>query len=191
MNWNDESLIINEIAQNSIETFSGAYQSKNITLNIATVPDDLTVVADADKLSQVFANLLSNALKFTSQGEVLVSIYQHKDKTGRHMALVAVSDTGPGIPEDELFKVFDNFHQVDNSATRKTGGSGLGLDICRKIINHYEGNIWVESVLGQGSNFCFEIPLVKATRKKIGDTLVELGMITDEQLKIALETQSN
>lgn len=191
MSWNDESLVINDIAQKSVETISGAYQSKNIVLNIATVPDDLTVIADADKLSQIFANLLSNALKFTSEGEVLVSIHQHKDKKGRDMALVTVSDTGPGIPEDELFKVFDSFHQVDNSATRKTGGSGLGLDICRKIINHYEGNIWVESVLGKGSNFCFEIPLVKATRKKIGDTLVELGMITDEQLKIALESQSN
>lgn len=191
MNWNDETLIINEIAQKSVETFSGAYQAKNIILNIAIVPDDLTVIADVDKLSQIFANLLSNALKFTTQGEVLVSIHQHRDKKGRDMALVTVSDTGPGIPEDELFKVFDSFHQVDNSATRKTGGSGLGLDICRKIINHYEGNIWVESVLGQGSNFCFEIPLVKATRKKIGDTLVELGMITDEQLKIALKSQSN
>ena len=190
MNWNDESLIMNEIAQKSVETFSGSYQAKNITLNIATVPDDLTVIADADKLSQIFANLLSNALKFTTQGEVLVSIHQHKDKTGRDMALVTVSDTGPGIPEDELLKVFDSFHQVDNSATRKTGGSGLGLDICRKIIIHYEGNIWVESELGKGSHFCFEIPLVKATRKKIGDTLVELGMITDEQLKIALESQS-
>jgi len=191
MNWNDESLIINDIAQKNVETFSAAYQAKNITLNIASVPDDLTVIADADKLSQIFANLLSNALKFTSEGEVLVSIHQHKDKNDRDMAMVTVSDTGPGIPEDELFKVFDSFHQVDNSATRKTGGSGLGLDICRKIINHYEGNIWVDSVLGKGSHFCFEIPLVKATRKRIGDTLVELGMITDEQLQIALESQSN
>ena len=191
MNWNDESLIINEIAQKSVETFSAAYQAKNITLNIATVPDDLTVIADADKLSQVFANLLSNALKFTSQGEVLVSIHQQKNKQNLDMAIVTVSDTGSGIPQEELLKVFDSFHQVDNSATRKSGGSGLGLDICRKIINHYEGNIWVESVLDKGSNFCFEIPLVKSTRKRIGDTLVDLGMITDKQLKIALKSQSN
>lgn len=193
MNWNDENLILNDLAQTSVDAFSGAYKAKNITLNIATINEELTVVADADKLQQVMANLLSNALKFTDEGEVLVSVYQYKVKMKQgkaiDMARVSVVDTGPGIPEDQKLKIFDSFHQVDNTATRKTGGSGLGLDICRKIINHYEGSIWVESEQGKGSNFCFEIPLVKATRKRIGDTLIELGMITDDQLKIALQAQ--
>lgn len=195
MNWNDENLILNDLAKNSVDAFSGAYQAKNITLNFAKIDEELTVIADSDKLKQVMANLLSNALKFTDNGEVLVSVYQYKVKTTREkrvdMARVSVVDTGPGIPEDQVLKIFDSFHQVDNTATRKTGGSGLGLDICRKIVNHYEGNIWVESGPGKGSNFCFEIPLVKATHKKIGDTLIELGMITDDQLKIALQEQGN
>ena len=194
MEWRDENIILNDIAQKSVDTFSGAYHAKNITLSIATAPENLSVIADSDKLKQVFANLLSNALKFTEEGEVMVSIYQHQAKTAndsyRDMALVSVSDTGPGIPEDQRLQIFDSFHQIDNSATRKTGGSGLGLDICRKIINHYEGNIWVENNQDKGSVFFFEIPLVKATTKKIGDTLIELGMITDDQLEIALKTQS-
>lgn len=193
MNWNDGKIVLNQIAQESVDAFSAAYQAKNITLNIAAIEEDLTVIADADKLKQVFSNLLSNALKFTEEGEVLVSVYQYKSKTVNDksvdMARVSVSDTGSGIPGDQLLKIFDSFHQVDNTATRKTGGSGLGLDICRKIINHYEGNIWAESEFEKGSNLCFEIPLLVATRKKIGDTLIELGMITDDQLKIALEEQ--
>jgi len=193
MHWKDEQLVLNEVAQKSVDAFSVAYQSKNISLSIAAVPDDLTVIADSDKLRQVFSNLLSNALKFTDEGEVLVSVFkfqvQNSGESSRDMARVTVCDTGVGIPEDQLTKVFDSFHQVDNSATRKTGGSGLGLDICRKIINHYEGNIWVESQPGKGSCFYFEIPLVNATRKRIGDTLIELGMITDDQLQIALQEQ--
>ena len=170
MNWHDEELILNDIAQNSIDAFSGAYHAKNIALNIGIVSENLTVIADADKLKQVFANLLSNALKFTEKGEVLVTVYRHTGKSpsgSKHeMARVSVSDSGSGIPDDQLTKVFDSFHQVDNSDTREKGGSGLGLDICRKIITHYEGNIWVESVLGKGSIFYFEIPLTGVLQKR-------------------------
>jgi len=193
MDWKDEEMVLNDVAQKSVDAFSAAYKAKNVSLSIAAVPDDLTVIADSDKLAQVFSNLLSNALKFTEEGEVLVSVFKYRvHNSGESvcdMARVTVSDTGAGIPDDQLIKVFDSFHQVDNSATRKAGGSGLGLDICRKIINHYEGNIWVESQPGKGSCFYFEIPLVNFTRKKIGDTLIELGMITDDQLRIALQEQ--
>jgi len=193
MAWNDEELVLNDITQQSIAAFSGAYQAKNIDLVIAAVPEDLTVIADSDKLKQVMSNLLSNALKFTEQGEVLVTVIRYKTKgtNNNHidMARVSVSDSGIGIQQDQLTKVFDSFYQVDNSATRKKGGSGLGLDICRKIINHYEGDIWVESKPNQGSTFYFEIPLVHAQKKKIGETLIELGMITNDQLQIALKQQ--
>lgn len=193
MTWNDEELVLNNIVKESIESFSGAYESKGITLDIASIPEDLSVIADADKLKQVLANFLSNALKFTDEGGVLATLHQQKVKTINggyiNMARVAISDSGMGIPEDQLTKVFDNFHQVDNSATRKKGGSGLGLDICRKIVEHYEGNIWVESKLEKGSTFYFEIPLHHASKKEIGETLVELGMITDDQLKIAIDKQ--
>ena len=193
MEWNDEYILLNEIVQQSVDFFRNSFHEKNIDLSIATTPEELAVMADADKLKQVVFNLLSNALKFTEKGYVLISVYQYKIKSINDgfidMARVSVSDTGLGIPKDQLFKVFESFHQVDNSATRSKGGSGLGLDICRKIINHYEGNIWVESEVGKGSVFCFEIPLVRAKQKKIGETLIELGMITNDQLEIALVKQ--
>ncbi len=193
MEWNDEHVNLNDIVQTSIEAFSGAYTKKNIELNIASVDETLTVLADPDKIKQVMSNLLSNALKFTDHGEVLVSVYSFKIKTRfdsyLSTARVCVSDTGPGVPDEEKLKIFESFHQVDNSATRRKGGSGLGLDICRKIINHYEGDIWVESEPERGSSFYFELPLIKTTKKRIGDTLIELGMITDDQLRIALKEQ--
>jgi signal transduction histidine kinase len=72
---------------------------------------------------------------------------------------VAVADTGPGIPETEQRRIFEEFHQVDNSSTREKGGTGLGLAISRRIIELHGGRIWVESEPGQGSRFCFAVPV--------------------------------
>lgn len=167
MVWGDETLVLNEIAKKCTETFSAAFDAKNISLNTDVASEQLSIIADADMMKQVFTNLLSNALKFSNKGEVLVSVCRHQNSTLDGVAgdtvRVSVSDTGPGIPGSQLLKIFDSFHQIDNFATRKNGGSGLGLNICRKIITHYEGKIWVESVQGSGSTFYFEIPLIHAT----------------------------
>lgn len=163
MVWHDEEIVLNEIAHKSIEAFSAAYEAKNVRLNSDITLDGLSVITDADKLRQVFANLLSNALKFSTDGDVIVSVC--KNSTGNvdtivgDTARVSIRDSGPGIPDDQLSKIFESFHQIDNSATRKNGGSGLGLSISRKIIQHYDGKIWAESEPGKGSVFHFEIPL--------------------------------
>ena len=72
---------------------------------------------------------------------------------------IVVDDTGIGMPEAELENVFESFYQIDSAAQRKSGGSGLGLNVCREIVEHYQGRIWVESVLGEGSQFCIILPI--------------------------------
>jgi len=119
------------------------------------VPDDLPeVLSDQDKLKQIIINLLSNALKFTEEGEVKLSAAL-EDASLR----IAVSDTGTGIPSDALEYIFDEFRQADGSSTRKHGGTGLGLSITKKLTHLLGGTVDVSSVEGEGSTFTVTLPL--------------------------------
>ena len=139
-----------------------------------TLPDHLPVLwADPDRLDQVLTNLVSNALKFTPEdGSVTIDVQRKTDPktstcddngytplSGEGRLVVAIKDTGAGIPEDDIDQVFDKFYQTDHSMTRKTGGTGLGLPICREIIVKHGGRIWAESVLNEGATFTFELPV--------------------------------
>jgi signal transduction histidine kinase len=122
---------------------------------ILDVPTDLPkVLGDSLRIRQILYNLVSNAIKFTAVGEVRISAELTDDN---EMVHVYVRDTGTGIPPDHLEQVFSKFHQVDNSATRKVGGTGLGLTITRYLVEMHGGKIWVESELGQGSTFHFTL----------------------------------
>jgi two-component system sensor histidine kinase/response regulator len=114
---------------------------------------------DVTRLRQVFINLLGNAVKFTERGEVLVTCRRRTLDGGLASLHASVRDTGIGIPDDRMDRLFKTFSQVDASTTRKYGGSGLGLVICERLVTMMGGRIWVESVVGQGSDFQFEIPL--------------------------------
>ncbi len=109
---------------------------------------------DERRIVQVLLNLVGNAIKFTDTGEVGIRVKRSEDAF-----LVAVSDTGPGIPESQFQNIFEEFQQIDNSSTRTKGGSGLGLAIARKIIEMHGGSIWVESTVGKGSTFTFRLPV--------------------------------
>jgi signal transduction histidine kinase len=109
---------------------------------------------DQDKLKQILINLLSNAIKFTEAGTITVSA-QCRDKE----VAISVADTGIGIPEEALVRVFEEFHQVDNSATRRYSGTGLGLSISRHFAHLLGGNLTVHSALKAGSTFTLTIPL--------------------------------
>ena len=122
------------------------------------------VSGDITRLRQVLVNLLGNAIKFTSSGEVCVSISskvlarQTASTAGQCELKFAVRDTGMGIPADRLHRLFQSFSQVDTSITRQFGGTGLGLAICKGLVQLMGGKIWVESVEGQGSTFVFVVP---------------------------------
>lgn len=115
------------------------------------------VVGDEVRLRQVLVSLIGNAVKFTEQGKIFISVRLEQD-----VLRFVVRDTGIGIPADYLNTIFDNFTQADVSLTRKHGGAGLGLALTKQIIENMGGKIRVESRPGEGSEFCFTIPFVKA-----------------------------
>jgi signal transduction histidine kinase len=117
-------------------------------------------VGDEQRLTQVLLNLVGNAIKFTDTGEVRITA----TSMNGHFT-VAVADTGPGIPPEELKRVFEQFHQIDNSNTKAKGRTGLGLAIAKQIVEMLGGRIWVESMLGKGATFQMELPVRAEFRK--------------------------
>ena len=111
------------------------------------------VYVDPERLREVITNLFDNAVKYTEEGKITIGMHT-EDKA----ATIHVSDTGNGIPKEDIPHLFQKFYRVDNSATRQVGGTGLGLFISRKIVELYNGRIWVESTLGEGSVFNITLP---------------------------------
>ncbi|MBI4179797.1 response regulator [bacterium] len=114
---------------------------------------------DAECLRRVILNLVGNAVKFTDRGEVCLTIENDPDRPAPGRVRFAVSDTGIGIPREKLDSIFERFTTVDSSISRKYGGTGLGLDISRKLVEGMGGRIWAESAPGKGSTFYFVLPL--------------------------------
>jgi signal transduction histidine kinase len=140
-------------------------REKNLTLT-CRVSDNVpgTLISDVTRVRQILVNLVGNAIKFTPQGEVAVTVFQEEGldndlKSGSRKIRLhfVVRDTGIGIPTDKLDRLFKSFSQVDSSTTRQYGGTGLGLAICQRLTSLLGGDIWVDSVSGQGSSFHFTI----------------------------------
>jgi signal transduction histidine kinase len=117
------------------------------------------VDVDADRLREVITNLFDNASKYTDQGKISVGLTGNSE-----VVQMYIRDTGTGIPPEDIPHLFQKFYRVDNSATRTIGGTGLGLFICRKIIELYHGRIWVESTLEKGSTFFINLPRISTQR---------------------------
>lgn len=161
MTWHDEMTDIIELTRTSMQVFEGAYRDKNLYLSLKSDMDQVYSVVDRDKIQQVFSNLFSNALKFTDEGGVEISV-DVDGSSGEHL-LICITDTGLGIPDEELEKVFERFHQVDQSQTRRYGGTGLGLGICKEIVEHYQGRIWAEhGDNNRGTRMSMLIPLAES-----------------------------
>ena len=133
---------------------------KNLELKVSVSPEVAQGKGDQQRISQVFLNLVGNAIKFTEAGEVRIEATASNDNF-----VVSVSDTGPGLSEADQQMIFEEFHQVDGSSTRKKGGTGLGLSIAKRIVEMHGGRIWVESTEGKGSTFWFTLP-VRVERQK-------------------------
>jgi two-component system sensor histidine kinase/response regulator len=125
------------------------------------------VVGDPGRLRQVLVNLIDNALKFTSQGEVGLTVQTDRIEDGAAMLHFTVSDTGVGIAPDKLETIFHSFSQADTSTTREYGGTGLGLTISKSLIEMMGGRIWVESETGIGSRFHFTVRLATARKREV------------------------
>jgi signal transduction histidine kinase len=129
-------------------------QNETLQLIKQVEPDLPAIVVDQEKLKQILMNFLSNAVKFTEKGSIKVTA----SRQGNELVIV-VTDTGIGIPEHALQRVFDEFRQVDDSRTRQRGGTGLGLSISRHLARLMGGDVIVESAVGVGSTFSVSIPL--------------------------------
>jgi CheY-like chemotaxis protein len=126
------------------------------------------VKGDATRFRQVLINLMENAVKFTRQGEVHLTMQVEKEENHRVKLHTTVRDTGIGIPEDKQELIFEAFQQVDTGDTREFGGAGLGLSICRQIAQLMDGDIRVESETGKGSTFHFTAWMEKVEKMKEG-----------------------
>lgn len=142
------------------DELKAAFIEKKIDFKVTAPKEHIVVVMDADMISRVFRNLLGNALKMSDPGSKIEVVIENTGK----MVQVSVLDEGPGVPEDEINKIFDKFVQAGEG--RKRGGTGLGLAVCREVINAHNGRIWAENRAVKGACFYFEIPINRTEEKE-------------------------
>ncbi len=169
--WNIERIDdpFDELLAHVATTFRPLSEEKKISLELEAARKLPALDCDRDRLIQVLTNLCSNAMKFTPEGGSITISGIPKTRGTMEVLEVAVQDTGQGIPEEELEKVFDRFHQVKakrdrNRDVNKPKGTGLGLAICREVVNHHGGEIWAEAPEGGGARMVFFLPLASGPR---------------------------
>lgn len=156
VDWNDQRVPLKRVLSSSLDAVEGLFiDNDNIALK-TIIPDDLPLLlVDPDLFTQVFVNLINNAVKYAEDGTIELSVERRRGDI--HFS---VSDTGQGIPPEKIEKIFDKFYIVRKGDTlgSKSSGTGLGLPICKEIVHHYGGKIWVESEMGKGSTFHVTLP---------------------------------
>ncbi|NPV08650.1 MAG: hybrid sensor histidine kinase/response regulator [Anaerolineae bacterium] len=149
---------LGQVIDNVVETLRTTARAKGLSLTVQCPEGLAPLLIDPVRIGQVVYNLLNNAIRYTEHGSVCVAVSSDESET-----VVSVSDTGPGIPQDELATIFNEFHQIARPRGNGEGGRGLGLAIAKRFVQLHGGRIWVESELGQGSTFRFSLPLAQKT----------------------------
>ena len=163
MQFKSESVDLAELIVHAVSVYQSNAESHDILL-ISETHDDLPVIlGDKDRIAQVFSNLLGNAVKFTPEGgKITIGARMFE----RSFIKIFVRDTGPGIPAEYREKIFKKFGRVEGESVRKKRGSGLGLTICKEIVENHGGRIWVESKVGKGSTFYLTLPVSQDQMKR-------------------------
>ncbi len=160
-------LNIRDVVNSVVQMFQSQAEAKRIAIHVNLDPGlRLALRGDPVRLRQVLSNLLGNAIKFTAKGSVTLSVKPKSETRQHHVLRFEVKDTGIGIAPENASGLFKAFSQADASTTRLYGGTGLGLVICKRIIDLMSGQIGVDSQPGHGSTFWFEVPMLKA----VGDS---------------------
>ncbi|MCV6636613.1 PAS domain S-box protein [Candidatus Albibeggiatoa sp. nov. NOAA] len=182
---------LSSLLEEVIELFSPPANQKGLEMACRFPPllPNL-LIGDPGRLRQIITNLLGNAIKFTEQGEVVLSVAM-VDETDQYLRLhFEVRDTGIGISTDDRTRLFQPFCQLDSSTTRQYGGTGLGLMICQRLIEMMQGKIGVDSQLGQGSTFWFEIGLGKSTHH-VNKELPDISILQGRRVLIVDDNTTN
>lgn len=168
-----------EAIQEVTDLYSFQAREKNLEMIIDISPEvERIYKGDPVRIKQIFSNLISNALKFTSEGHILIRAECKKDKESDDVQLLfSVEDTGIGIPQDKLEKIFEKFSQAEESTTRRFGGTGLGLAIVTQLIEMMRGSIEVESQEGSGSQFKFNITLQEVQNDNVSTDEKDLSAL--------------
>ncbi|WP_428308216.1 ATP-binding protein [Lacipirellula sp.] len=186
-----ESIPLNlrEVVAEATRLLGVAATGKGLELLCRIAPDvPEGLLGDPSRLRQIVVNLVSNAVKFTAEGEVFVDVSLVRREDGRAVVRMAVQDTGIGIAKDKIDAVFEAFRQSDSSTTRRYGGTGLGLSISMQLVQLMEGRIWLESELGQGSTFFCEIPF--ATNAEFAPAVATASTLAGEALLVSSNAHS-
>lgn len=169
---------LEELVDVCLQTVQPLVKSDQLKLVKEIEPEFPLLFTDKDKIRQIMINLLSNAVKFTEEGSITVSARRQDE-----MLLLRVTDTGIGIPEEALERIFEAFQQVDSSASRRHGGTGLGLSISRHLARLLGGNVTVESTFGLGSTFTVTLPIRLQAAPHVG-TMVFTSEAVSEEIAI-------
>jgi signal transduction histidine kinase len=153
---------LNEVVVEVQKTMSALVYQKGLRLTLKLSENMPIVRFNRDRIIQVLTNLVNNAVKFTESGEITVTT-----SFGGNFVQASIRDTGPGISEEDISKLFHDFSQLGIDGERKTGGTGLGLAISKEIIDRHRGKIWVESKIGEGSVFSFILPIAERRSRHV------------------------
>jgi signal transduction histidine kinase/DNA-binding response OmpR family regulator len=177
MKINPKEFDLKWLVESALHTFEPQMKLKDLTLTI-DIPEGLPLIyGDEDRIREIFINLVANAIKFTNQGGITISarLSERGVRPGEPPMFmeICVEDTGIGIREDDVGKIFDKFVQADLTTIRQYEGTGLGLSIARGLVSLHKGLIWVTSKVGEGSRFCFTLPLKKEILEKPAEPVIE------------------
>jgi two-component system sensor histidine kinase/response regulator len=162
-----------ELVQNILKSFAGSANEKKLKLQLKTSNNiPASIIGDVTRLSQIFGNLISNAIKFTSEGQVTVELLTQKINEEEISVQFNFKDTGMGIEENYLPQIFEQFTQASNETTRKFGGTSLGLVICKQLIEIMGGQLEVKSEVNQGTHFWFTLTFKINTEQKINSAVL-------------------
>lgn len=171
----EENFDLHALINSSARILRGQAERKGLRFHISIMPDVPPYVhGDHDRLRQVLINLLANAIKFTDEGEVTLHVSKLIEENGRMKLKISVRDTGVGIPPEMQKRIFESFTQADQSVTRRFGGTGLGTTIAKQIVELMGGEIGIESAVGLGSTFWFEVWLSLDNERQADTSVLEL-----------------
>jgi PAS domain S-box-containing protein len=184
--------ILRSCIEEALDLIAPKAAQKNLNLAYY-MEEDIPLVIDGDvtRLRQILVNLLGNAVKFTNKGEIVVTAVATTLSDDKLQIHIAVKDTGIGIPDERMDRLFQSFSQVDASTTRQYGGTGLGLIISKQLVQMMGGEIWVESEIGKGSTFNFTITVKKSAAQEAPEYEFDTDSLQGAKVLIVDDNETN